>query len=64
MAQGLVDPPRFGDSEVGVFSDYKKEHNIEETLIDGASDPTHEDGTISNARQKSGGGFNFSNNNY
>ena len=63
-AQPLNDPPLLADSDIGVFSDYKKEQNVEETLIDGASDPTNEDGTISNARQKSGAGFNFSNNNY
>lgn len=62
--KALNEPPHLADSDLGVFSDYKKEHNIEETLIDGVTDPTHEDGTISHARQKSGGGITFSHNNY
>ena len=45
----LVEPPYFADSDACVFSDYKKEHNIEElALDDGVTNPTN--ATISNRR--------------
>lgn len=46
----LIEPPNLADSEACVFSDFKREQNIEEMVIDGATDPTREDGTISNTR--------------
>lgn len=46
----LIEPPNLADSEGYVFSDYRKEHNVEEMAIDGATDPTQEDGTISQTR--------------
>ena len=46
----LMEPPYLADSEACVFSDFKREHNIDEMATEGVTDPSREDGTTSNTR--------------